>query len=692
MITRAVAVASIFVIVAGPARSQNPPQVASQAAFRYERTVTPGGKGANRLEIDIPLLVGSDPVRHVEYKDAEGKVWRVYASGLKDLRFFDATDTEVPYLLIAPPAPGARWVKGRILLIAARKGKSSGFEVDLGSGRLIDRIDVKGIPGPFLKKFRLEGSGDRSHWTLLEGEGTLFDLPEQKLMMTEVAFLAGEYRYFRLTWDDRSSAKVPAPASVKARVPGLVAPSPPLRASAAFKRLWSEPRKSRFTIELPGPNFPLATLQLTVRGGALLREATVTEARLSGEHVISMPLGSATLRRAGQGDAWAADLRVPVESPSEPEIELVVDDGDNPPLDLSGVLLETTPLPWILFESEDGEPLTARFGAGQMAAPRYDLESKRNLVPKMSFSVATWGEVRDLQPSSPSIPQTSPLPLVGATLDTKPFRYQRKIPVGDPGLTVIPLDVAVLAHSSLDDLRIVGAGGRQVPYLLERRGEPLSLPLTLQREEAADSKRAQDRRLTVYSVSLPYESLPASRLVIRTTSRVFERTITVSAVHPPAGRRDAPRRETLDRAVWQHDSYERQVRPLILSLPALRTALLEISVDEGDNSPLPIRNVEMLLPSYRLRFFHGAGVDLTLYYGSPLLARPMYDLALLAPRLMGASAHVLPLAPESAQPQAPAVSPWQKRLFWGVLILAAVVLLALFVRLMLKGGQQPASS
>ncbi len=63
---------------------------------------------------------------------------------------------------------------------------------------------------------------------------------------------------------------------------------------------------------------------------------------------------------------------------------------------------------------------------------------------------------------------------------------------------------------------------------------------------------------------------------------------------------------------------------------------LVLVVDEGDNAPLPLTKARLLLPSYRLRFFHAGGTPLRLVYGRDDLQPPQYDLALLAPRVMGA--------------------------------------------------------
>ena len=120
--------------------------------FRFERELHPGGTGPNRIAPDVALLAGAA------------------SSDFRDLRFYESSGQEVPYLLIPPENPKPHWKMGSVLAVAATK-TTSGFELDFGSASSIDRLLLQGIPAPFLKRFRLEGSGDRSHWILLVVEG-----------------------------------------------------------------------------------------------------------------------------------------------------------------------------------------------------------------------------------------------------------------------------------------------------------------------------------------------------------------------------------------------------------------------------------------------------------------------------------------------------------------------------------------
>jgi hypothetical protein len=114
---------------------------------------------------------------------------------------------------------------------------------------------------------------------------------------------------------------------------------------------------------------------------------------------------------------------------------------------------------------------------------------------------------------------------------------------------------------------------------------------------------------------------------------------------------------------------------------------LLVIVDEGDNAPLPITNARALLPAYRLRLFRAADASLRVAYGRSDLSRPQYDLALLAPQLLGSPAAdaALDAEPPSNAPSS-AVSLVSPRLFWIAMVIAVVGLVGLIARLLRKAA------
>lgn len=676
------------IVFAAAAYAQQP-----APTFKYERPIVPGGAGARRLPIDVPLVAGSNPFRVVSRttNPTTGEISVVLSGGPSDLRLFDPAGKEIAYLLVPPPPAEPEWKQAEILPVApveTEKEKTSGFEADLGQPYTIDRFRLIGLRPPFLKRVRLEGSGDRAHWTLLVAEGTVFDLPEERLHQLDLGFVAGSYRYLRLTWDDTRSGRLPVPPAAVARAVGQAAAPPPLTTTLAFEKRPNEPGFSRFRIRLPAARLPIVALDLDVGGGHLLRRVTVEEARMSGGEVTAFTIGEATVRRVIQNDVAASALRVPLEPPNESAIDLIVNDGDNPPLDLRAVTAVFATLPWIYFES-DGSALVARYGNPALRAPSYDLEAARDGLRIETVANAGWGEPRARTTEESEGGAPPPLPTVGAPLDVSEFKYIRPIPPGDPGLLVVPLDAAALAHSDgpagrFSDVRVVDGGGHQVPFLVERPSEPLSLDVPIERTTAPKGLTDRVASRSFYRIRLPVDRLPASRLVLTTSARVFERRISVVVERAPAAHRRDPWAETVAVASWVHSDQDRPAPPLTLRIAPLEASELFLVVDEGDNSPLPIASARVLLPAYRLRLYRDRGASLRLAYGRSDLAAPRYDLALLAPQLLGVTATEVVPGGEQQGPAAASAAQMSPRVFWGVLAVAVIIILGMIARLVRK--------
>ena len=648
--------------------------IAASPAFRYERDVRPAAPGPARLAADVDLLTGSRPVS----PSGEG--------GLEDFRLFDRSGREVPYLVVSTASSAPRWIGGSTSAIPVTKSES-GFELDLGEVAAVDRLRVSGIRPPFLKRFRLEGSGDRVHWVVLAGEATMFDLPGESLKATEIGFAAGSFRFLRLTWDDRQSARVTAPERVSAMTLDGPAPPPPRAIPVRYETRPSEPNRSRFRIQLPGPGLPIVAFQISVRAGNLLRPAEITEARLSGDVIAPVRLGSATLRRTEIGGVAASDMRIPVTAPQETQVELSIDDGDNPPPDIVEIRAELGPLPWIYFESPDGGVLEGRFGDPKLPAPKYDLESMRQYVASRKLVDASWGPRRDLVPAAAE-PSAALLPDRGAVLEVAPSSVRREIGASPAGLTAVVLDAEVLAHAGdVADVRIVDAEGRQVPYILEACAEPLSIDLAAL--ESVPAPPGGSSRVSRYEARLPFATLPRARLVLTTTARVFERSVEL-LVRVPARPEEEASTRTLAQVSWRHADLDHAAAPLILDVPAGSGAKLELDVDEGDNGRLPLDRPRLMLPMYRLRFFRRGSEALRLVYGGSHDGPARYDIALLAPTLLGSPAHEVALggAPGPGATLTPEPS-IDSRLFWGALIGATLLLLLIIVRLVRKQEQTP---
>ena len=260
----------------------------------------------------------------------------------------------------------------------------------------------------------------------------------------------------------------------------------------------------------------------------------------------------------------------------------------------------------------------------------------------------------------------------GAQIDRASFRVVRPIPKAPAGLVVLILDPDVIGNScDLADVRIVTADNRQVPYLVEKRDKPLEWPANLADIDAPPGT-------SVYRAKWPWAALPCdSRLVLRTYTRVFERTVELRrAGEPRRGR--AP--EVLASQVWRATDPEKPPPALTFDVAGDGRDGFEVVVNDGDNARLRLVDAQLLIPSTALRFHH-PGSELFLLYGNDPLMPPRYDLELLAPRLKAQPARELELPP---------IEPWieeegdqsARKYFWIAIGVVAVVLLVLLAKLL----------
>ena len=666
---------------------------ASTQAFQ----VVPAAAGRQRLDVS-PALVSAS---------ARGD--------LADLRLQDASGREVPYLLVPPPQATPRWVRAaRVRPIPMQRKKESGAEIDLGAAREVAglRVDLSG-DASFIRSFRLEGSVDGARWTTLVPEATFYrlfasiaspgvlerawsgpascpqDFCPHVAGNDEVRFEPATVRYLRVIFDDRRapplSPLLAAEALLAADAPPPAGPSVPL----AIARHDGEPGVSRFALVLPGPHLPVRAIRLEVDARHLFRPARVLESRLEGGRLVPLPLGAAQLVRTERDGVVVSALRIEIARPEEQELELVVEDGDGDPLALRTATAELAPLPWVFFESADGAPLVATVGDGSRSSPRYDLEAVRPELARdaaagrrasVAYLEATLGAAVPAPPPPPA-PAAGDAALPGAPLDPGAFRISRKVAAGEKGLAAVRLDAAVLATSpDLADVRLAAPDARQIPYLLESRPEPLAVPLVP--SAPLSGALASRPGTTVRALPLAFGAAPPSRLVLETTARVFTRTVRVYVEEPDA---PARARDPVAQTTWAHADPAHPAPPLTIALAAISGERVLVAVDDGDNAPLPITSATLLLPAWRLRFFH-PGPELRLLQGASGLAPPRYDLALLAPRLRAAPAREAALGP--ASPPGARRTVTARTAFWIVLAAAVGGLLVLVARLVRPGRPQ----
>ena len=240
-------------------------------------------------------------------------------------------------------------------------------------------------------------------------------------------------------------------------------------------------------------------------------------------------------------------------------------------------------------------------------------------MTRMSLAVVlALGVTAAAQPPSP-----------GAVLDLSAFTYARALRPGPAGLVELPFDAAVLAHSRgpaghFADVRVVDDQDRQIPYLLDEAGEPLDLAVqyTPVQPDLPALQSSEGHHRSSYLVKLPYAALPGAHLVLETPRRTFRRDVQVSVERAPDRRRRERSIDVIAASSWEHTDDSAAAPALVIDARHRDTTDLLLTIDDGDNAPLPLASVRLQLPAWRIRFYRSADAPLRLLYGIPTAVAP----------------------------------------------------------------------
>ena len=277
----------------------------------------------------------------------------------------------------------------------------------------------------------------------------------------------------------------------------------------------------------------------------------------------------------------------------------------------------------------------------------------------------------------------------GAKIDVGGWALRKSVKAAGQGTQELEIDVDVLSGASGDlrDLRLVSED-RQIPFLLERTS--ISRALALPQILANDSKRPN---WSIWSFKLPKARLPISRIAAMPGPGIFEREFRLYETVSDGRSEDYER--TLASAK-ESQVPNQKPREIIFELnSAPLTDRLVLETDNGDNPPMQLSGFRAFYPVTRLVFKapSGAGAPLWLYYGNAEASSPHYDLTLVARELLRSERSEASLGPEEVlDARAVATSDTltgpSRYIFWGVLALVVLGLLAVVARFIPKAEQK----
>jgi hypothetical protein len=615
------------------------------AAWTHRQTVRITQPGLTRLELEPALLDASRTTGGAPFHD---------------LRVINPAGVETPYIIalprtMRPASVGAAGFK------ATLNPTTTVLEFQPPDAFTIQELVLKTNGENFIKAATLEASSDGTTWqTLGSGEVLCRQNGTERLRLP---IAPAVWKQFRIIIDDSRTGPV---AFTGAQI---VRELPELRTvphSATIRSRTEDQGATRLTLDLGTSNVLLGTVRVHTPELVFQRVSTL----LNTTH---------TLFRIQHESFTAEDLQIPAHQlAARREVELVIHNGDSPPLRLDRVEVTRHLVP-LVFQADTAGEWQLYIGNTQAPEPRYDIAALSDKLRDASANAATASAVE----ANASFRKTATAPEVGETgaaIDVSAWSFQRAIQFSEAGVIELELDTAVLARceNDLNDVRIVREG-RQVPFLAIKPG--------LERERAVSFVEVTDPKAPSWSkwdITMPFANFPGSTLLLDSPTPLFRRTLSVTEqIQNEQGHFE----RILGSANWQRTPGQ---TPNTFHLPlytAPRAETIRLSTDNGDNAPLQLTSVRVVYPVVRLLFRVPDTKPLHLCYGNRRATRTRYDLQLVRREFETATKVAATLGDEEKLPGYEADpltrgkgSPW----LWAALALVVGALLWVVAKMLPK--------
>lgn len=631
--------------------------------WQYDQSFTIATAGLTKLSLPLETLDAARPA-------------------LEDLRLFDDAGNEVPFV-IERPVPTVKIVRTVKSFQVTMQSRATVITIETGLTQPLDTITLETPALDFLKPVRIEASADGRIWQTLAPGQPVFRQPNGASRL-QLTFASGIWAWLRLTVADEHSKPIPFTG---ARVHTTVTESAPVEWKAGLiSERHENPSETRLSLNLGAANLDVASVQIVTDEPLFSRPVTLAVPQVSESAIREQPITQGTVFRiAVEGQAASENLSVPLEQRVRSrELLLLIKNENNPPLPIKSVRIERRPV-YLVFLAKQAGAFHLLTGNEHCPAPKYDLAAlgmnlKSVAVTGVKFSAADNPNYR-----APEV--LAGVSTGGAPLDVSAWNFRKPVRVTRNGAQQIELDSDILAQARLgfDDLRLV-QDGKQIPYILEHTSISRALKPTV-----TTLTDAKEKNLSRWALKLPHAQLPITHFRCTAKTTLFEREFLL--YEDLADSRGAAYRLNLGGARWIHKP-DQAARGFEVALRRpLESDTFIVQTDNGDNPPVELENFEVTYPVTRVLFKAGAEAPVFLYYGNLRVAAPSYDLSLVADQLLAAEKFTAPLsAPEqlkgsaadlSRQPGAGGV------VFWGILAVVVVVLLAIIARLLPKVAPPP---
>jgi Protein of unknown function (DUF3999) len=601
-------------------------------------------------------------------------------SDLADVRIIDGAGSEVPYL-VDRPMPRRESTLRAQELVTALEPTATRITLTTGTRSLLKGVIFETPPGvEFIKAVQVEGSHDGATWLQLATDKPIFRMSDGAANPS-VSFSEGVWEYLRLTIDDSRTPAVPF-TGVLLQVAETNAPAEPF--PFTLKTHDESFGVTRLSLDLGAMNLTVASLGIEATDAVFVRPVTIAVPELADDDIREQTLCTGSVYRIDLNGKVESNVEIPIDKQiAGRELIVLIDNGDSPPLAVTGVHGTRRVTNLVFFAREPGR-YQLLSGNSQCPAPRYDLSELDNQLKNaeaMEVRPAPLIASPDYKPPD----NLTSIPLTGAKIDLAPWKFRKSIQISKPGAQQVELDAIVLARSipDLGDLRIV-VEDRQLPFLLERPSISRSIALA-----AAPANDPKKPRVSRWSLKLPQPGIPITRITCVADTTLFQREIDLWEKLTDDRGSTFPRK--LGHATWKKRPGEttREFEIRLNVAPVSDTLFLE--TDNGDNPAIDLRDFHGHYPVTRVVFKSAfdPAQPIWLYYGNRDALSPRYDVTLIADQLFRAERAPATLGQEENMHSKTeriirTLSGSSLYIFWGVLAIVVVVLLLLISRLLPK--------
>ena len=461
----------------------------------------------------------------------------------------DAGGATVPYATLSSSAVAPLWREARLT-----PTRDPGvIAIDGLDGQPASSVELRvwGWPEPVAARVLARGADGEDWragpWELLLGD-VLRRAEHPSLQVPD-----GAQDALRIELSVRDATRMIRGARLALRSPEVLEPA---RVPLSVGRVSAGPGGVTLAeLAMPGPG-RVTALDVAVDGDVFERDLALLVWRAEGGGLAPVPQARGTLKRLMVGDARVDRTRIDGLDVSASRLALRIEDGLNPPLDVTGA---TAHLARRVLLLRDAGPVQL-YGGDEEFALRFDLQLA---AAELARAEATEGAVGPVRSNPAYRGLEDDLLAPGAALPLERFRFSRDVTGEGVVRLLLPWDVLAVVSSDLRDLRLLDAEGRQLPYVIDNGAAAVRL------DGVTDTRDAVGPATRV-TVTLPTPTPPLGHLVLLGRGRGFSRSVTVT--------------DAIGGYVWSGEwtAGEGAAQRIVIPLGGLATTQLVVEVDHGD--------------------------------------------------------------------------------------------------------------